>query len=191
MNSKDFNNDAEREGAADSTSAQSSAQTSSGFQGSAQSGQNAYGQNGQSAYGQAGTAQGRPGQTFQAPGHQNGPAFQGPGHHSNPGTYGQSGMDRFFNSIRAMNLYRAQPRVLGGVCSGISQRYGIDMTLVRILFIVAALLGFGGFLYSLAWAFLPEVEDGRIHVEQALHGDFTGGLAGAIVLALFLSLIHI
>ena len=189
MNSKDFNNDAEREGAADSTSAQSSAQTSSGFQGSAQSGQN--------AYGQAGTAQGRPGQTFQGapgrqstPGHQNGPAFQGPGHqgtghHSNPGTYGQSGMDRFFNSIRAMNLYRAQPRVLGGVCSGISQRYGIDMTLVRILFIVAALLGFGGFLYSLAWAFLPEVEDGRIHVEQALHGDFTGGLAGAIVLALF------
>lgn len=187
MNSKDFNNDAEREGAADSTSAQSSAQTSSGFQGSAQ--------NGQSAYGQAGTAQGRPGQTFQgagyqapgyqAPGHQNGPAFQGAGYQGAPGTYGQSGMDRFFNSIRAMNLYRAQPRVLGGVCSGISQRYGIDMTLVRILFIVAALLGFGGFLYSLAWAFLPEVEDGRIHVEQALHGDFTGGLAGAIVLALF------
>ena len=201
MNSKDFNNDAEREGAADSTSAQSSAQTSSGFQGSAQSGQNAYGQNGQSAYGQAGTVQGRPGQTFQGtgyqapgyhsnPGHQNGPTYQAPGyqgtgHHSNPGIYGQSGMDRFFNSIRAMNLYRAQPRVLGGVCSGISQRYGIDMTLVRILFIVAALLGFGGFLYSLAWAFLPEVEDGRIHVEQALHGDFTGGLAGAIVLALF------
>lgn len=187
MNSKDFNNDAEREGTADSTSAQSSAQTSSGFQGSAQ--------NGQSAYGQAGTAQGRPGQTFQgagyqapgyqAPGHQNGPAFQGAGYQGAPGTYGQSGMDRFFNSIRAMNLYRAQPRVLGGVCSGISQRYGIDMTLVRILFIVAALLGFGGFLYSLAWAFLPEVEDGRIHVEQALHGDFTGGLAGAIVLALF------
>lgn len=155
MNSKDFNNDAEREGAAGSSS-----------------------------------AQGRPGQTFQgtgyqAPGYQNGPAFQGAGYHSNPGTYGQSGMDRFFNSIRAMNLYRAQPRVLGGVCSGISQRYGIDMTLMRILFIVAALLGFGGFLYSLAWAFLPEVEDGRIHVEQALHGDFTGGLAGAIVLALF------
>lgn len=190
MNSKDFNNDAEREGAADSTSAQGSAQTSSGFQGSAQSSQNAYGQSGQNAYGQAGTAQGRPGQTFQgtgyqAPGYQNGPAFQGAGYHSNPGTYGQSGMDRFFNSIRAMNLYRAQPRVLGGVCSGISQRYGIDMTLVRILFIVAALLGFGGFLYALAWAFLPEVEDGRIHVEQALHGDFTGGLAGAIVLALF------
>lgn len=198
MNSKDFNNDAEREGAAGSSSAQGSAQTSSGFQGSAQSGQNAYGQNGQSAYGQAGTAQGRPGQTFQGapgrqstpgyhsnPGHQNGPAFQGPGYHSNPGTYGQSGMDRFFNSIRAMNLYRAQPRVLGGVCSGISQRYGIDMTLMRILFIVAALLGFGGFLYALAWAFLPEVEDGRIHLEQALHGDFTGGLAGAIVLALF------
>ena len=184
MNSKDFNNDAEREGAADSTSAQGSAQTSSGFQGSAQSGQSAYGQNGQSAYGQAGTAQGRPGQTFQGTGYQ-APGHQGPGYHSNPGTYGQSGMDRFFNSIRAMNLYRAQPRVLGGVCSGISQRYGIDMTLMRILFIVAALLGFGGFLYSLAWAFLPEVEDGRIHVEQALHGDFTGGLAGAIVLALF------
>lgn len=176
MNSKDFNNDAE--GAANSTGSAQSEST----QGTAQGSQN--------TYGQAGTAQGRPGQTFQgtgyqAPGYQNGPAFQGPGHHSNPGTYGQSGMDRFFNSIRAMNLYRAQPRVLGGVCSGISQRYGIDMTLVRILFIVAALLGFGGFFYALAWAFLPEVEDGRIHMEQALHGDFTGGLAGAIVLALF------
>ena len=171
MNSKDFNNDAEgaanSTGSAQSESTQGTAQTSSGFQGSAQSGQN--------AYGQAGTAQGRPGQTFQGT----------PGTHSNPGAYGQSSMDRFFNSIRAMNLYRAQPRVLGGVCSGISQRYGIDMTLVRILFIVAALLGFGGFFYALAWAFLPEVEDGRIHMEQALHGDFTGGLAGAIVLALF------
>ena len=189
MNSKDFNNDAE--GAANSTGSAQSEST----QGTAQGSQN--------AYGQAGTAQGRPGQTFQgtsgthstpggqgtpgyqAPGYQSGPAFQGPGYHSNPGAYGQSGMDRFFNSIRAMNLYRAQPRALGGVCSGISQRYGIDMTLVRILFIVAALLGFGGFLYALAWAFLPEVEDGRIHLEQALHGDFTGGLAGAIVLALF------
>ena len=179
MNSKDFNNDAP--GAVNSTGSAQSEST----QGTAQGSQN--------AYGQAGTAQGRPGQTFQGtpgyqgtpgthstPGYQNGPAF-----HSNPGAYGQSGMDRFFNSIRAMNLYRAQPRALGGVCSGISQRYGIDMTLVRILFIVAALLGFGGFLYALAWAFLPEVEDGRIHLEQALHGDFTGGLAGAIVLALF------
>lgn len=177
MNSKDFNNDAEREGAADSTSAQGTAQGRPGqtFQG-APGRQSAPGYQNGPAFQGAG---------YQAPGHQNGPAFQGPGYHSNPGTYGQSGMDRFFNSIRAMNLYRAQPRVLGGVCSGISQRYGIDMTLVRILFIVAALLGFGGFLYSLAWAFLPEVEDGRIHVEQALHGDFTGGLAGAIVLALF------
>lgn len=166
MNSKDFNNDAEREGAADSTSAQ--------------------GRPGQTFQGADYQAPGyQNGPTYQAPGYQNGPAFQGAGYHSNPGTYGQSGMDRFFNSIRAMNLYRAQPRVLGGVCSGISQRYGIDMTLVRILFIVAALLGFGGFLYALAWAFLPEVEDGRIHLEQALHGDFTGGLAGAIVLALF------
>ena len=182
MNSKDFNNDAEREGAADSTSAQGTAQGRPGqtFQG-APGRQSAPGYQNGPAFQGAG---------YQAPGHQNGPAFQGagyqaPGYQGAPGTYGQSGMDRFFNSIRAMNLYRAQPRVLGGVCSGISQRYGIDMTLVRILFIVAALLGFGGFLYSLAWAFLPEVEDGRIHVEQALHGDFTGGLAGAIVLALF------
>ena len=175
MNSKDFNNDAEREGAADSTSAQG--RPGQTFQGAPGYHSNPGYQNGPAFQG--------------APGYQNGPAFQGapghqaPGYQGAPGTYGQSGMDRFFNSIRAMNLYRAQPRVLGGVCSGISQRYGIDMTLVRILFIVAALLGFGGFLYSLAWAFLPEVEDGRIHVEQALHGDFTGGLAGAIVLALF------
>ena len=174
MNSKDFNNDAEREGAADSTSAQG--RPGQTFQG-------APGHQSTPGYQNGPAFQGAPG--HQAPGYQGAPGHQAPGYQGAPGTYGQSGMDRFFNSIRAMNLYRAQPRVLGGVCSGISQRYGIDMTLMRILFIVAALLGFGGFLYALAWAFLPEVEDGRIHVEQALHGDFTGGLAGAIVLALF------
>ena len=138
MNSKDFNNDAEREGAADSTSAPGlSADQLWGPGAQRRAARTLTGKTARALTARPALRR-RPGQTFQgtgyqAPGHQNGPAFQGadhqgPGYHSNPGTYGQSGMDRFFNSIRAMNLYRAQPRVLGGVCSGISQRYGIDMT---------------------------------------------------------------
>ncbi|NCP23345.1 MAG: PspC domain-containing protein [Erythrobacter sp.] len=33
-----------------------------------------------------------------------------------------------------------------GVCSGISRHFGIDVTLVRVGFVLGTLLGFGSFL---------------------------------------------
>ena len=42
--------------------------------------------------------------------------------------------------------------MLGGVCGGIAQTYNLDPTLVRILFVVATLLGFSGILlYLILW----------------------------------------
>lgn len=50
-------------------------------------------------------------------------------------------------------LYRSNTtRVLGGVCGGISQYFGIDPWLVRILCIIC---GVGILIYFLFWAFLP------------------------------------
>ena len=35
---------------------------------------------------------------------------------------------------------------LAGVCAGIARRFGIDVTVVRVVFVLGALLGFGSFL---------------------------------------------
>jgi hypothetical protein len=56
-------------------------------------------------------------------------------------------------------LYRdADDKILGGVCSGIASYLGIDPTIVRLLFAIITLGGFGtGFLIYLAlWILLPK-----------------------------------
>ncbi len=66
---------------------------------------------------------------------------------------------------------------LGGVCSGISRRYGVDTALVRLAFVVAtAAAGFGIALYLLLWLVIPagdaparrRLATGRGAVEVAL-----------------------
>ena len=54
--------------------------------------------------------------------------------------------------------------MLGGVCGGLSQACGIDVTIVRIAFLLLALgSGVGILAYAVAWLFLPlEGEDGTI-----------------------------
>jgi phage shock protein PspC (stress-responsive transcriptional regulator)/predicted membrane protein len=49
-------------------------------------------------------------------------------------------------------------RVLGGVASGIARTYGIDVTLVRVLWIIAAFLWFGIPAYLVAWIAIPPGE---------------------------------
>ncbi|HLH27567.1 MAG TPA: PspC domain-containing protein, partial [Acidimicrobiales bacterium] len=54
--------------------------------------------------------------------------------------------------------------MLGGVCGGVAQATGIDVTLVRIGFVLLALgSGIGVLAYALAWLLLPlEGEEGTI-----------------------------
>ena len=48
-------------------------------------------------------------------------------------------------------------RVIAGVCSGIARRFGIDPTLVRILFVASLLLpGPQILIYLAAWVLMPE-----------------------------------
>jgi len=57
-------------------------------------------------------------------------------------------------------VYRSRKnRMLGGVCGGIAEYFGIDPVLVRLLFVLL-LMGFAGaVIYLLAWAFIPENPD--------------------------------
>ena len=94
--------------------------------------------------------------------------------------------NRFFESMRGSGWYRAQPRVIGGVCSGVAARTGWDMSLVRVLTVLAAFfIPVVPLAYALGWLLLPEAQDGRIHLEEALEGRFDIAVVGGIVLGLF------
>ncbi|MCR4434430.1 MAG: PspC domain-containing protein [Clostridiales bacterium] len=46
---------------------------------------------------------------------------------------------------------------IGGVCGGIGEYLGVDPTLVRLLWVVFALMGGSGILaYIIAWAIIPQ-----------------------------------
>ena len=94
--------------------------------------------------------------------------------------------NRFFESMRDSGWYRAQPRVIGGVCSGVAAPTGWDMSLVRVLTVLAAFfIPLVPLAYALGWLLLPEAQDGRIHLEEALEGRFDIAVVGGIVLGLF------
>ena len=59
-------------------------------------------------------------------------------------------------------LYRSNDdRWLGGVCGGLAKYFGIDSTLVRLIFILLALIIGGGLLiYIIMWIIIPQEPDG-------------------------------
>ncbi|MGE5481533.1 MAG: PspC domain-containing protein [Bacteroidota bacterium] len=54
-------------------------------------------------------------------------------------------------------LYRSKrERILGGVCGGLAEYFGLDVSLVRLGWIVFVLLGGSGIIaYILAWFVIP------------------------------------
>lgn len=55
-------------------------------------------------------------------------------------------------------LYRSEnERMIAGVCGGLAEYFNIDPTLVRLVFAVAFIVGFGspGLLYLLLWIVMP------------------------------------
>lgn len=59
-------------------------------------------------------------------------------------------------------LYRSKDdRWLGGVCGGIAKYFNVDSTIIRVLFILLALIIGGGILvYIILWIIIPEQPDG-------------------------------
>ncbi len=53
---------------------------------------------------------------------------------------------------------RTDDRMVAGVCSGVADYLGVDVTLVRLVTVVGAIFGFGSLIlaYVVAWALLPE-----------------------------------
>jgi len=55
------------------------------------------------------------------------------------------------------NLYRSNDRVLGGVCAGLAEYFGLDITLVRLAYAVLTFCtAFSGvIIYIIAWIIIP------------------------------------
>lgn len=55
-------------------------------------------------------------------------------------------------------IYRSKSqRILGGVCGGIAEYFGVDPTIVRLGWILLSLFwGVGIIMYILAWIVIPE-----------------------------------
>ncbi len=54
-------------------------------------------------------------------------------------------------------LYRSRERMLGGVCGGVADYFGIDKTIARLIFAALVLAyGTGVWLYLLMWIVVPQ-----------------------------------
>lgn len=83
-------------------------------------------------------------------------------------------------------LYRdSSDKILGGVCSGIANYMNIDPAIIRLLFAIITLggFGFGFFLYIVAWVLLP-ARDVEGYVGKRLFRNpddrVIGGVAGGL-----------
>jgi phage shock protein PspC (stress-responsive transcriptional regulator) len=87
-------------------------------------------------------------------------------------------------------------RLVAGVAGGIAERFDIDVTIVRVAFVVAACFwGLGAVIYLAMWALLPPDPDPERPVGAGVPRDAPGGtpwmtyalLTAALVLGLILS----
>ncbi len=56
-------------------------------------------------------------------------------------------------------LYRSRNnRMIAGVCAGLAEYFGVDPTVIRLLFAAGALIGFGSFIliYIVMFVVVPE-----------------------------------
>lgn len=60
-------------------------------------------------------------------------------------------------------LTRSNNRMIAGVCSGIADYFGWDVTLVRILYVLAIFFTAfsGGIVYLILWVIMPERRRGE------------------------------
>ncbi len=67
----------------------------------------------------------------------------------------------------AQKLYRSENEaIIGGVCGGLAEYFDLDVTIIRLIWAAAVLVGgFGGVLYIIAWVVIPTRSEHEIKVQ--------------------------
>lgn len=61
-------------------------------------------------------------------------------------------------------------RMVAGVCAGLAEYFGVDVTLVRLVFAVLTVFGGAGALfYLVAWLIIPEEDEPASIVENMIN----------------------
>ncbi|HNZ85368.1 MAG TPA: PspC domain-containing protein [Paludibacteraceae bacterium] len=59
--------------------------------------------------------------------------------------------------MKTNKLTRSDERVIGGVCGGIAEYFDLDVSLIRVVWALVALIGGTGLLaYLIAWLIIPQ-----------------------------------
>jgi len=84
-----------------------------------------------------------------------------------------------------------EDRLAGGVAAGLAARTGIDVTVIRLVFVLATLVSVGAAVYVLAWLLVPMAgEDSNIAVKAVADRRgvaLAAGLASLLVLVLVIA----
>jgi phage shock protein C len=65
-------------------------------------------------------------------------------------------------------------RMLGGVCGGLARYFGIDATIVRLVFVLAVLSGLSPLIYIILWVVMPQEGAAALPPPQQQAADSTG-----------------
>ena len=64
-------------------------------------------------------------------------------------------------------LYKSRDRILAGVCGGIAEYFGVDPTLIRVIWaVLICCFGTGILAYIICMLIIPEMPNGTVIVED-------------------------
>lgn len=110
------------------------------------------------------------------------PTSPGPG---SPRVAEAGGIDGFFAWLRRLDVRRdTDNKWIGGVCSGLAERLGVDPIVVRVLAVVLAFFaGIGVAAYLTAWVLIPNRSE-EIVAERGVRGGEVGPLLLSVLAVL-------
>lgn len=70
-------------------------------------------------------------------------------------------------------LYRSESdKVIGGVCGGLAETFGLDSTIIRLIFLIAFIFGGTGLLlYLILWVVIPTKKNISKSVNDTIHDN--------------------
>ena len=79
---------------------------------------------------------------------------------------------------------RRDDKIIAGVCGGIADHFGIDVTLVRVVTVVLTFFGGAGLLlYVVAWAMVPEEGHRHAYADRFMHRGWQP-IAGVVLIVI-------